>query len=69
MTINDTINLINKIIARSECSNIPNEHWHLRALAEHMIAELREDLAELPHRRESDDLAVAQLEQRLEGNF
>ena len=69
LSINDTINLINKILTRAECSHNYVEHSHLRALAEHMIEELRADLDERPYRRGSDDRALANLVNRYNGEF
>lgn len=69
LSFNNTINLIRKTIENAEVSNNVHEHEHLRALAQHMIDELRADLDDRPHRRDSDDQAIARVQGMLDGNF
>ena len=67
LSFNNTINLITKLVERSELSGNRYEYAHLRALAQHMINELRADLDERGYRRESDDQAIALVQAMLDG--
>ncbi len=65
LRIDEAINLVNKIITRSEGTENLDECFHLRALAAFMIREITTELNDRPYRRKSDDIAVEDLLNRL----